>query len=202
MRSSPSSSCRPVPCCGAGWRLLLSGTAQVTGTARELLDALAVAAQPLDEQALLQLCGPTAPEVRAALRGLLSHRLLRTPDAAGRQQLRHALLAEVISGQLLTNAIRDLARRARIELTEPEPPPVERPVHTFGLTDREHAVLRLLGQGKTNARIGATLFISPKTASVHVSNIVRKLDVTTRVQAATLAERAGLLDPTTRSAST
>jgi DNA-binding NarL/FixJ family response regulator len=45
------------------------------------------------------------------------------------------------------------------------------------------------------ARIGAELFISPKTASVHVTNILHKLGVSTRVQAAALAERAGLLGP-------
>jgi DNA-binding NarL/FixJ family response regulator len=63
----------------------------------------------------------------------------------------------------------------------------------FGLTDRELAVLRLIGHGKTNIEIGATLYISPKTASVHVSNIMRKLHAGSRVQAATIAERAGLL---------
>jgi DNA-binding NarL/FixJ family response regulator len=52
---------------------------------------------------------------------------------------------------------------------------------------------RLLVEGKTNSEIGAALYISRKTASVHVSNILRKLQVTTRVQAATVAERAGLL---------
>jgi DNA-binding NarL/FixJ family response regulator len=67
--------------------------------------------------------------------------------------------------------------------------------HTFGLTDRELSVLRLLGDGKTNGEIGAALFISTKTASVHVTNILRRLDVGTRVQAATAAERAGLLGP-------
>ena len=45
----------------------------------------------------------------------------------------------------------------------------------FGLTERELAVLRLLAEGKTNAEIGAALFISQKTASVHVTNIMRKL---------------------------
>jgi DNA-binding NarL/FixJ family response regulator len=55
-------------------------------------------------------------------------------------------------------------------------------------------VLRLLGAGRTNAQIGAELYISPKTASVHVTSILRKLGVTSRVQAAALAERAGLLD--------
>jgi DNA-binding CsgD family transcriptional regulator len=61
------------------------------------------------------------------------------------------------------------------------------------LTDRELDVLRLLGQGKTNPEIAAALFISPRTAGVHVTHILRKLDATTRVQAATIAERAGLL---------
>ena len=61
------------------------------------------------------------------------------------------------------------------------------------MTEREVAVLALVGQGRTNSEIGATLFISRKTASVHVSNILRKLNVATRIQAATVADRAGLL---------
>ena len=64
----------------------------------------------------------------------------------------------------------------------------------FGLTDRELSILKLLAEGKTNAEIGAELYISAKTASVHVTHILRKLGVTSRVQAATVAERAGLLD--------
>lgn len=54
-------------------------------------------------------------------------------------------------------------------------------------------MLRLLATGRTNAQIGVELFISPKTASVHVTSILRKLGVTSRVQAAAVAERAGLL---------
>jgi DNA-binding NarL/FixJ family response regulator len=54
-------------------------------------------------------------------------------------------------------------------------------------------VLQLLAAGCTNAQIGAELYISPKTAGVHVTNILRKLGVSNRVQAAALAERAGLL---------
>ena len=50
-----------------------------------------------------------------------------------------------------------------------------------------------MAAGRTNPQIGAELFVSPKTASVHVTNILRKLGVSTRVQAAALAERAGLL---------
>ena len=63
----------------------------------------------------------------------------------------------------------------------------------FGLTGRELAVLRLLAAGRTNAQIGAELYISPKTAGVHVTSILRKLGVAGRVQAAAVAERAGLL---------
>jgi DNA-binding NarL/FixJ family response regulator len=62
----------------------------------------------------------------------------------------------------------------------------------FGLTDREREVLALEAAGCTNREIGQRLFISPKTASVHVSNILDKLGVDSRVGAATLAERMGL----------
>ena len=54
-------------------------------------------------------------------------------------------------------------------------------------------MLQLLAVGRTNAQIGADLYISPKTAGVHVCSILRKLGVSGRVQAAALAERAGLL---------
>jgi DNA-binding CsgD family transcriptional regulator/tetratricopeptide (TPR) repeat protein len=96
----------------------------------------------------------------------------------------------------LTRAIEDLARRARIDLSPAESAQLDEPATTrpFGLTDRELDVLRLLGQGKTNPEIAAALFISPRTAGVHVTHILRKLDATTRVQAATIADRAGLLD--------
>jgi len=98
----------------------------------------------------------------------------------------------------LTRSIQDLARRARIDLialAEPEPVRQDKPAtaHAFGLTDRELDVLRLLGKGRTNPEIAAALFISPHTAGVHVTHILRKLDANTRVQAATIAERAGLL---------
>ena len=56
-------------------------------------------------------------------------------------------------------------------------------------------MLRLLAAGLTNAQIGAELFISPKTASVHVSNILRKLGASGRAQAAATAERAACSAP-------
>jgi DNA-binding CsgD family transcriptional regulator len=92
--------------------------------------------------------------------------------------------------------IRALAQRGRIPLHPPPDTVTKTPLPDaaapYGLTGRELAVLRLVAAGRTNAQIGAELFISPKTAGVHVTNILRKLGVSNRVQAAALAERAGL----------
>jgi DNA-binding CsgD family transcriptional regulator len=70
--------------------------------------------------------------------------------------------------------------------------PRDRAYLTAALTDREREVLRLLARGMSNRKIGEELFISPKTASVHVSNIFAKLAVTNRTEAAVIAEREGL----------
>ena len=53
-------------------------------------------------------------------------------------------------------------------------------------------MLRLVASGRSNAEIGRALFISAKTASVHVSNILAKLSVGGRVEAAAIAHREGL----------
>jgi DNA-binding NarL/FixJ family response regulator len=62
----------------------------------------------------------------------------------------------------------------------------------FGLTDRERQVLGLIAEGATNRQIGAALFMAEKTASVHVSRILRKLGVSSRTQAAAVAHRLHL----------
>ena len=61
------------------------------------------------------------------------------------------------------------------------------------LTERELAVLRLLAEGRTNRQIGEELYMSPKTASVHVSRILAKLGVENRTEAAAAGRRAGLV---------
>ena len=141
---------------------------------------------------------------------------LRWPHRAGYAGWRHAealldegrareaaaalrAAAEAAEGHApLLAEIRKLARRARIPLgavCRPAPgTSAATPAGRSGLTDRELVVLRLLAAGLTNAQIGAELFISPKTASVHVTGILRKLGVSGRVQAAALAERVGLLN--------
>jgi DNA-binding NarL/FixJ family response regulator len=84
-----------------------------------------------------------------------------------------------------------LARRARLPFAvngAPELPEFA----TFGLTDREREVLQLVAEGRSNPQIASVLVISPKTASVHVSNILGKLGVASRGEAAALAHRHGL----------
>jgi DNA-binding CsgD family transcriptional regulator len=84
------------------------------------------------------------------------------------------------------------SRRARVRTADPEGKP---PDEVAGLTARELDVLRLIAEGRTNPEIGKALYMSPKTASVHVSRILSKLDVKTRTEAAGVAHRLGLLDP-------
>ncbi|HYS32911.1 MAG TPA: helix-turn-helix transcriptional regulator, partial [Streptosporangiaceae bacterium] len=70
----------------------------------------------------------------------------------------------------------------------------------LGLTPREREVLALVAEGRTNRQIAAALFISGKTASVHVSNILAKLGVANRAEAAAAVHRLGLIreGPATR----
>ena len=99
----------------------------------------------------------------------------------------------------LTDAVTHLARMARVSLEAPSTAPATPDRGTgasspmFGLTSRELDVLRLLSAGLTNAEIGSRLYMSPKTASVHVTAILRKLQATNRVHAAAIAERLGLI---------
>jgi NarL family two-component system response regulator LiaR len=61
------------------------------------------------------------------------------------------------------------------------------------LTEREIEVLRLVGEGLTNAEIAARLIISEKTAKSHISNILSKLHLADRTQAAVYAWREGIM---------
>ena len=97
-----------------------------------------------------------------------------------------------------------LAGHARIALesrdaSEDQSPTDQDPAAALGLTAREAEVIRLLAIGRSNQEIADELFLSRKTASVHVSNILGKLGVSNRVQAAAVAQRVGLVaEPTPR----
>jgi DNA-binding NarL/FixJ family response regulator len=62
------------------------------------------------------------------------------------------------------------------------------------LTDREDEVLRLVAKGLTNRQVGEQLFISAKTVSVHMSNVLSKLGVSGRAEAVAVAHQRGLLE--------
>jgi DNA-binding CsgD family transcriptional regulator/tetratricopeptide (TPR) repeat protein len=126
-------------------------------------------------------------EAKAALR---HHR-----DDVRRTAMEALAGASALGAAPLEEAICSLARRARIELGEPEHvevPAATGPAATFGLTAREVEVLALVAEGRTNRQIATTLFITEKTAGHHVSNVLAKLGVASRVEAAALAHRAGL----------
>ncbi|QYG95244.1 AAA family ATPase [Iamia sp. SCSIO 61187] len=127
--------------------------------------------------------------------------------------------AAAIEATPLVAEVDALARRARLGDLRPAPPggPTTRPTPSatgarpptgggggeapsdpgaaygdLGLTAREAEVLALLAEGRTNGEIGEALFISARTAGVHVSNILAKLGVRSRTQAAAVAHRAGV----------
>jgi DNA-binding NarL/FixJ family response regulator len=74
-------------------------------------------------------------------------------------------------------------------------------VEKAALSEQEKRVLRLAAHGKTNKQIAADLFLSDKTVKHHVSNILSKLNLTSRAQAAVWATQHGLLDEPEKKAS-
>jgi ATP/maltotriose-dependent transcriptional regulator MalT len=118
-------------------------------------------------------------------------------DGAAERLRRAAPLADRLGARPLGEQIAILARRARIRLTDDGPAEgvSGSPDGELGLTEREIEVLRLVAAGRSNREIAAELFISPKTASVHVSNILGKLNVASRGEAAAKAHTLRLFDP-------
>jgi DNA-binding CsgD family transcriptional regulator/tetratricopeptide (TPR) repeat protein len=96
----------------------------------------------------------------------------------------------------LQRQIELLARRGRLRLEDhaetAQAPAAPSPTASLGLTRREAEVLSLVAEGRTNRQIGQALFITPKTAGVHVSRILAKLGVASRGEAAAVAHRLGM----------
>src|SRR5450755_4603493 len=157
---------------------------------------------PAAWHAVLREFGPYYLYEVARTRWRLAEALAEAGDRPGaEEQWRQAVRT---AGQLraapLRAALDDLARRARLGGTggsgghhqAPPGPPAGGPAANLAaLTAREREVLRLIAEGRSNREIGAALFISAKTASVHVSNIMGKLGVASRTEAAAVAHRDG-----------
>ena len=101
--------------------------------------------------------------------------------------------ARDLGARPLLEEIEALSTRTRISLDAPTRVSLDEPTaERLGLTPREAEVLALVAAGRTNRQIGEELYVSDKTASVHVSNILRKLGVSSRVDAAAVAQRLGI----------
>jgi DNA-binding NarL/FixJ family response regulator len=122
---------------------------------------------------------------------LLSEGAARSAVAEPLRQA-HSFALQMGAAPLVTET-ESLALAARINLAEPGSPPESSGQHSVlaPLTTREREVLSHLVAGRTNAEIARDLFISDKTVSVHVTNVLRKTGTHNRIDAASLALRLG-----------
>ncbi len=198
-----------------GGALLRSG---VVGAGGELVAALRAAAAALPDDTPLRAAhaarlaadlgdpGASWEDVATRWRALgrphaVAHALLRAAEDGGAgdrpaaRVLLRAAAAEAarLGAEPLAEAVRTAAMAAGVEVGDAEPAAAApNALAELGLTEREVGVLRLLAAGRSNRQIGEELFISVKTASVHVSNILAKLGVSSRGEAAATAHRMHL----------
>jgi DNA-binding CsgD family transcriptional regulator/tetratricopeptide (TPR) repeat protein len=142
----------------------------------------------------------SAPYEAAYARWRQAEALLAVKAPGAVTVLRQAHQTTVALGETpLRRELERLAQRARIDLQPPSTKPPDtgpgRMAKAPGLTRREQEVLRHLADGRTNRQIARALFITEKTASVHVSNIMGKLAAANRSEAAAIAHRLRLLEP-------
>jgi DNA-binding CsgD family transcriptional regulator len=144
----------------------------VAGAWAEVVDAWREAGEPWPlAYALLRLAADSVPDDRETAAAALGE-----ADEIARR----------LGADPLAEEIGVLRRRARLAAAP-------RAADGVALTGREREVLALVAEGRSNSQIAQALFISPKTASVHVSNILGKLGVAGRGEAAAVAHRSGLL---------
>jgi DNA-binding CsgD family transcriptional regulator len=142
--------------------------------------------------AVLTTFGPAFAYEAARSRWRLAESLLETGrrDEAQHEWEQAIETADRLGARPLLAALTALGRRGRLSRD------LDRPGSQVsmlgGLTAREHEVLRLLAAGRSNREIATELFIAPKTASVHVSNILAKLGAASRTEAAAIAHAEGV----------
>jgi DNA-binding CsgD family transcriptional regulator len=172
--------------------------AAVAGLVRGELDR--IGGRP-DPAALLQTAvswdglGRPAPAAYARYRAAEAILSTNGDRAEAALALRDANAAATrLGAEPLRREIERLARHARIDMATGSGTAASATAtpDTIGLTEREREVIRLVAAGRSNQQIADALFITRKTASVHVSNILGKLGVANRVEAAAVAHRLGL----------
>jgi DNA-binding CsgD family transcriptional regulator len=144
-------------------------------------------------------CDMEAPYLEAHARRLRAASLLQTGDPSDREEARSELVTAQVTCTTLgapweLEAIATLAKRHGLVPTPAQPATGQ----THGLTRREREVLALIAQGCSNRAIAVRLVITEKTAENHVGNILGKLGLRSRAQAAAYAVAHGLAGTTTR----
>jgi DNA-binding CsgD family transcriptional regulator/tetratricopeptide (TPR) repeat protein len=143
---------------------------------------------PLEEAARIGLSLAARPMLRE-LRELAGRAMIRLPEGIDELIGEDGLTAGASAGGGTAVAGAERSDLVRGVVGEAGPPRTD----TFGLSRRENEVLALISDGRTNREIGERLFISQKTVGVHVGNILAKLGVSGRVEAAAVAIRLGLV---------
>ncbi len=192
---SEAGSLRVVSPTDGGYRaLVLAETARLrregeTAAWREAQEQWRAAGDPVQlAYALFRYAEALSGDGDPGAGGVAAGEALALARAAGAAPLEADIDALIRGARLPTDAPANGAAPAFAP--EAEPDEVER----LGLTAREGEVLRLVADGRSNGQIAETLVISRKTASVHVSNILSKLGVSSRGEAAALAHRRGIAD--------
>jgi non-specific serine/threonine protein kinase len=167
---------------------------EVSRALETLAEAAAEVGQPRPAARLLgaaellreRIGAPLVPTDRAALESTV-----RKVRAALGEAGFAAVVAEGRAWTLEEAVVEGESAAAAIAAAPPSELPLLAPVTSHGLTPRELDVLRLLAEGRSDKEIGAALFISHRTATKHVANILAKLGVGTRTAAAAIAHRDG-----------
>ncbi|MDZ5661020.1 AAA family ATPase [Nocardioides sp. S-58] len=145
-------------------------------------DELVAAWRSAEETAVAYGSVPEVAQARVRLAGVLR----AAGDAPGAREVADLARASA-------HAMRATALLAELTALGSAPAPATGAGDDTVLTPREREILALVAEGRSNGEIGKQLFISTKTVSVHVSNILAKLDAASRTEAAAVARRRGLL---------
>ncbi len=182
------------------WVLGVEGRAWLCRAEAEYLRAIGDD-DPDAWQVVVDAFGPAFVYETARSRWRLAHSLVRAGrrDKAEKAWAEAVAVAERLGARPLLSRLTELGRRARFSSGAVEKAAVpagtrdNRDSNVLGrLTPRERDVLRLIALGRSNREIANELFIAPKTASVHVSNILAKLGASTRTEAAAIAHADGV----------
>ncbi len=145
-----------------------------------------VAIAPLTRVLVLTISDQDGDVMDAIMAGACGYLL---KDASIQELMRGIRAAAVGESLISPNIAGKVLQRLRAASTQPD---IERTIRAE-LSDREIEVLKLIANGKDNAQIAAELHISPKTVKNHISNILMKLQIDNRIQAAVYAVKSGIV---------